>query len=148
MQGSVHTGPALTPAEVLIAIHGIDPERDHIPLPMVVLSTITAFKMFFWSPKKPIIESVAFICWLPLQSYFVYWSYTSVSICNILGCGPQNLSSIFFKYRISQNVWTPFLPSIRLKIVPLCQKHSIVQETLRLFFMTFNHYLFKYILVT
>lgn len=35
LQGSVHTGPALTPAEVLIAIHGIDPERDHIPLSMV-----------------------------------------------------------------------------------------------------------------
>ncbi|KAI5077131.1 hypothetical protein GOP47_0006955 [Adiantum capillus-veneris] len=35
LQGSVHTGPALTPAEVLIAIHGIDPERDHVPLSMV-----------------------------------------------------------------------------------------------------------------
>eukprot|EP00250_Pteridium_aquilinum_P033702 c611_g1_i1 orf=440-4438(-) len=35
LQGSVHTGPALTPAEVLIAIHGIDPERDHIQLSMV-----------------------------------------------------------------------------------------------------------------
>lgn len=35
LQGSVHTGPALTPAEVLVAIHGIDPERDHIPLSMV-----------------------------------------------------------------------------------------------------------------
>lgn len=32
LQGSVHTGPALTPAEVLIAIHGIE---DHVPLPMV-----------------------------------------------------------------------------------------------------------------
>ncbi|MCO5605256.1 hypothetical protein L7F22_059436 [Adiantum nelumboides] len=35
LQGSVHTGPALTPAEVLIAIHGIDPERDQIPLSLV-----------------------------------------------------------------------------------------------------------------
>ncbi|KAH7446302.1 hypothetical protein KP509_01G050700 [Ceratopteris richardii] len=35
LQGSVHTGPALTPAEVLVAIHAIDPERDHIPLAMV-----------------------------------------------------------------------------------------------------------------
>eukprot|EP00250_Pteridium_aquilinum_P020689 c24907_g1_i2 orf=865-4929(-) len=35
LQGSIHTGPALTPAEVLIAIHGIDPDRDHIPLSMV-----------------------------------------------------------------------------------------------------------------
>eukprot|EP00252_Welwitschia_mirabilis_P009709 TRINITY_DN2247_c0_g2_i1.p1 TRINITY_DN2247_c0_g2~~TRINITY_DN2247_c0_g2_i1.p1 ORF type:complete len:420 (-),score=76.46 TRINITY_DN2247_c0_g2_i1:932-2026(-) len=32
LQGSVHTGPALTPAEVLIAIHTIDPERDALPL--------------------------------------------------------------------------------------------------------------------
>ena len=37
LQGSVHIGPALTPAEVLILIHGIDPERDHIPL-----STVTS----------------------------------------------------------------------------------------------------------
>ncbi|MCO5588873.1 hypothetical protein L7F22_042833 [Adiantum nelumboides] len=35
LQGSIHTGPALTPAEVLVAIHAIDPERDRIPLSMV-----------------------------------------------------------------------------------------------------------------
>ncbi|XP_043695297.1 symplekin isoform X2 [Telopea speciosissima] len=35
LQGSSHFGPALTPAEVLIAIHGIDPERDGIPLKKV-----------------------------------------------------------------------------------------------------------------
>ncbi|KAK6116189.1 hypothetical protein DH2020_008458 [Rehmannia glutinosa] len=28
LQGSAHTGPALTPAEVLVAIHDISPERD------------------------------------------------------------------------------------------------------------------------
>ncbi|WCJ28032.1 HEAT repeat-containing protein [Euphorbia peplus] len=32
LQGSPHSGPVLTPAEVLIAIHGIDPEKDGIPL--------------------------------------------------------------------------------------------------------------------
>ncbi|TYI44853.1 hypothetical protein ES332_A01G267400v1 [Gossypium tomentosum] len=35
LQGSAHSGPVLTPAEVLIAIHGIDPERDGIPLKKV-----------------------------------------------------------------------------------------------------------------
>ncbi|KAI5061409.1 hypothetical protein GOP47_0023914 [Adiantum capillus-veneris] len=35
LQGSIHTGPALTPAEVLVAIHAIDPDRDQIPLAMV-----------------------------------------------------------------------------------------------------------------
>lgn len=35
LQGSSHLGPALTPAEVLIAIHGVDPERDGIPLKKV-----------------------------------------------------------------------------------------------------------------
>ncbi|KAJ7961230.1 symplekin [Quillaja saponaria] len=35
LQGSSHTGPVLTPAEVLIAIHAIDPERDGIPLKKV-----------------------------------------------------------------------------------------------------------------
>lgn len=32
VQGSTHSGPVLTPEEALIAIHGIDPDRDGIPL--------------------------------------------------------------------------------------------------------------------
>ncbi|CAJ1948460.1 unnamed protein product [Sphenostylis stenocarpa] len=32
LQGSSQSGPVLSPAEVLIAIHGIDPERDGVPL--------------------------------------------------------------------------------------------------------------------
>ncbi|KAH7847088.1 hypothetical protein Vadar_021712 [Vaccinium darrowii] len=32
LQGSAHTGPALTPAEVLVAIHGINPEKDRLSL--------------------------------------------------------------------------------------------------------------------
>ncbi|KAK7287499.1 hypothetical protein RIF29_00779 [Crotalaria pallida] len=32
LKGSAQSGPVLTPAEVLIAIHGIDPDRDGIPL--------------------------------------------------------------------------------------------------------------------
>ncbi|XP_050124499.1 uncharacterized protein LOC126601784 isoform X3 [Malus sylvestris] len=32
LQGSAHTGPALTPAEVLVSIHGIVPEKDGLPL--------------------------------------------------------------------------------------------------------------------
>lgn len=35
LQGSPHSGPLLAPAEVLIAIHGIDPDRDGIPLKKV-----------------------------------------------------------------------------------------------------------------
>ncbi|XP_050893645.1 uncharacterized protein LOC127100478 isoform X2 [Lathyrus oleraceus] len=35
LQGSSQSGPVLTPAEILIAIHGIDPERDGIPLKKV-----------------------------------------------------------------------------------------------------------------
>lgn len=31
-QGSSQSGPLLAPAEILIAIHGIDPEKDGIPL--------------------------------------------------------------------------------------------------------------------
>jgi hypothetical protein len=36
LQGSAHTGPALTPAEVLIALHGIDPHRDSVSLKKVM----------------------------------------------------------------------------------------------------------------
>ncbi|KAF6153639.1 hypothetical protein GIB67_027506 [Kingdonia uniflora] len=35
LQGSSHSSSVLSPAEVLIAIHGIDPERDSIPLKKV-----------------------------------------------------------------------------------------------------------------
>ncbi|KAK6943496.1 Symplekin C-terminal [Dillenia turbinata] len=35
LQGSSFAGPVLTPAEVLTAIHGIDPDRDGIPLKKV-----------------------------------------------------------------------------------------------------------------
>ncbi len=35
VKGSAHTGPALTPAEVLIALHGIDPHRDSVSLKKV-----------------------------------------------------------------------------------------------------------------
>ncbi|XP_057858531.2 uncharacterized protein LOC131067516 isoform X2 [Cryptomeria japonica] len=44
LQGSAHTGPALTPAEVLIAIHGIDPERDGIPLKKVTDACSACFE--------------------------------------------------------------------------------------------------------
>lgn len=36
VQGSPQAGPCLSPPEVLIAIHGIDPEKDGIPLKKVI----------------------------------------------------------------------------------------------------------------
>lgn len=44
LQGSAHTGPSLTPAEVLISIHGIDPERDGIQLKKVIDACSTCFE--------------------------------------------------------------------------------------------------------
>ncbi|XP_028957097.1 uncharacterized protein [Malus domestica] len=35
LQGSFQSGPLLSPAEILIAIHGIDPDKDGIPLKKV-----------------------------------------------------------------------------------------------------------------
>ncbi len=43
VKGSAHTGPALTPAEVLIALHGIDPHRDSVSLKKV--SSILIFSL-------------------------------------------------------------------------------------------------------
>lgn len=40
LQGSAHTGPALSPAEVLVAIHDINPERDGLPLKKVCLQPL------------------------------------------------------------------------------------------------------------
>ncbi|XP_010556505.2 PREDICTED: uncharacterized protein LOC104825811 [Tarenaya hassleriana] len=44
LQGSAHTGPALTPAEVLIAIHGIVPEKDGPPLKKITDACSACFE--------------------------------------------------------------------------------------------------------
>ncbi|KAJ8542163.1 hypothetical protein K7X08_017029 [Anisodus acutangulus] len=44
LQGSAHTGPALTPAEVLVAIHDINPERDGLPLKKIMDACSACFE--------------------------------------------------------------------------------------------------------
>ncbi|CAA7388045.1 unnamed protein product [Spirodela intermedia] len=44
LQGSAHTGPALTPAEVLVAIHDINPEKDGVPLKKIMDACTTCFE--------------------------------------------------------------------------------------------------------
>ncbi|KAF3447440.1 hypothetical protein FNV43_RR12626 [Rhamnella rubrinervis] len=44
LQGSAHTGPALTPVEVLVAIHGIIPERDGLPLKKITDTCSACFE--------------------------------------------------------------------------------------------------------
>uniref|UniRef100_A0A1D1XLC0 Symplekin n=1 Tax=Anthurium amnicola TaxID=1678845 RepID=A0A1D1XLC0_9ARAE len=44
LQGSSHSGPSLTPAEVLIAIHEIDPEKDCVPLKKVMDACSACFE--------------------------------------------------------------------------------------------------------
>ncbi|KAG6406835.1 hypothetical protein SASPL_134446 [Salvia splendens] len=44
LQGSAHTGPALTPVEVLVAIHDISPERDCLPLKKITDTCSACFE--------------------------------------------------------------------------------------------------------
>ncbi|XP_051150744.1 uncharacterized protein LOC127265101 [Andrographis paniculata] len=44
LQGSAHTGPALTPVEVLVAIHEISPERDGVPLKKITDACSACFE--------------------------------------------------------------------------------------------------------
>ncbi|KAM1092557.1 hypothetical protein ACFX13_020186 [Malus domestica] len=44
LQGSAHTGPALTPAEVLVSIHGIVPEKDGLPLKKITDACSACFE--------------------------------------------------------------------------------------------------------
>nr|XP_043635426.1 symplekin isoform X1 [Erigeron canadensis] len=44
LQGSAHMGPALTPAEVLVAIHDINPERDGVPLKKITDACSACFE--------------------------------------------------------------------------------------------------------
>lgn len=52
-QGSAHTGPALTPVEVLVAIHGIIPEKDGLALKKACLQSfyITTHTMSRFPPS-------------------------------------------------------------------------------------------------
>ncbi|KAJ8772263.1 hypothetical protein K2173_027440 [Erythroxylum novogranatense] len=43
-QGSAHTGPALTPAEVLVAIHDISPEKDGLALKKITDACTACFE--------------------------------------------------------------------------------------------------------
>ncbi|XP_022869399.1 symplekin-like, partial [Olea europaea var. sylvestris] len=43
-EGSAHSGPALTPAEVLVAIHDIIPERDGLPLKKITDACSACFE--------------------------------------------------------------------------------------------------------
>ncbi|KAA8528405.1 hypothetical protein F0562_035760 [Nyssa sinensis] len=44
LQGSAHTGPALTPAEVLVAIHDINPEKDGLALKKITDACSACFE--------------------------------------------------------------------------------------------------------
>ncbi|KAJ6730256.1 SYMPLEKIN-RELATED [Salix viminalis] len=44
LQGSAHTGPALTPAEVLVAIHDISPNKDGLPLKKITDACSACFE--------------------------------------------------------------------------------------------------------
>ncbi|KAJ8748049.1 hypothetical protein K2173_012872 [Erythroxylum novogranatense] len=44
MSGSAHTGPALTPAEVLVAIHDISPEKDGLALKKITDACTACFE--------------------------------------------------------------------------------------------------------
>ncbi|XP_073225288.1 uncharacterized protein [Cicer arietinum] len=44
LQGSAHTGPALTPVEVLVAIHGIVPEKDGLALKKITDACSACFE--------------------------------------------------------------------------------------------------------
>ncbi|CAN1156792.1 Sympk [Linum perenne] len=44
LQGSAHTGPALSPAEVLVAIHGISPEKDGLALKKITEACTACFE--------------------------------------------------------------------------------------------------------
>ncbi|CAA0840739.1 Unknown protein [Striga hermonthica] len=44
LQGSAHTGPALTPAEVLVAIHDISPDKDGLPIKKITEACSACFE--------------------------------------------------------------------------------------------------------
>lgn len=44
LQGTAHTGPALTPAEVLVAIHDINPDRDRLVLKKITDACSACFE--------------------------------------------------------------------------------------------------------
>lgn len=77
-QGSAHSGPAMTPVEVLVAIHGIVPEKDGIALKKVcfcrsklLLQPMVSLQPFpLLETKVKCIQLESFSIWLTDAPFF------------------------------------------------------------------------------
>lgn len=98
-QGSSHSGPMLTPAEALIAIHGIDPDRDRIPL-----------KKAQFSPIFPLI--VLYISFLGWWKYFL--SRWRMLVMLALTSDKSLLSKFLPKCWTNWYGWLKIMPNLSL----------------------------------
>eukprot|EP00252_Welwitschia_mirabilis_P011518 TRINITY_DN25785_c0_g1_i1.p1 TRINITY_DN25785_c0_g1~~TRINITY_DN25785_c0_g1_i1.p1 ORF type:complete len:912 (+),score=186.33 TRINITY_DN25785_c0_g1_i1:161-2737(+) len=103
LQGSAHSGPALTPTEVLILIHGIDPEQDGIPLKKVIDACNACFEQKSVFTQQVLASTInLMIEKTPLPLLFMR---TVIQAC---GCFPPLVSfvkEILVRLVVSKQIW-------------------------------------------
>ncbi|XP_074283035.1 uncharacterized protein LOC141607581 [Silene latifolia] len=122
LQGSTPSGPLLTPAQVLIAIHGIDPEKDGIPLKKVTDACNSCFekKQIF---TQQVIAAVLnhLVEQIPLPLLFMR------TVLQAIGAFPALVNFIMeiLARLVSKQIWkNPKLWVGFLKCAQLTQPHS------------------------
>ncbi|KAL2902141.1 Symplekin [Bienertia sinuspersici] len=122
LQGSIHSSPVLTPPEVLIAIHSIDPDKDGIPLKKVTDACNACFEqrqMFTQQVIAKVLNQL--VEQIPLPLLFMR------TVLQAIGAFPALVDFIMeiLSRLVSKQIWKyPKLWVGFLKCAQLTQPHS------------------------
>ncbi|CAM8883398.1 unnamed protein product [Rhodiola kirilowii] len=122
LQGSAHTGPALTPAEVLVAIHDIVPEKDSIPLKKITDACSACFEQRIVFTQQVLAKALnQMVDQTPLPLLFMRTVIQAIdAFPSLVDCVMEILSKL-----VSKQVWRmPKLWFGFLKCISQTQPHS------------------------
>ncbi|KAJ3670682.1 hypothetical protein LUZ60_008108 [Juncus effusus] len=122
LQGSAHTGPALTPAEVLIAIHDINPDKDGVVLKKVMDSCTACFEQRTVFTQQVLAKALnQMVERVPLPILFMR------TVIQTIGAFPALVDFVMglLSKLVKKQIWrTPKLYAGFLKCVYQTQPHS------------------------
>ncbi|KAK9124505.1 hypothetical protein Sjap_014107 [Stephania japonica] len=140
LQGQPHTGPVLTPAEVLIAVNGIDPDRDGIPLKKVTDACNACFEqrnVFTQQVLAKVLNNLVEQTPLPLlfmrtvlQAIGAFPALAEDEFCNINFVLVMHLLSHFVNHAIissafKQNRCSQYFLFVAATLLQLCLNNAI-----------------------
>ncbi|KMZ56506.1 hypothetical protein ZOSMA_94G00300 [Zostera marina] len=122
LEGSAHTGPALSPAEVLIAIHNIDPKKDNVPLKKVMDACTACFEQRTVFTQHVLAKSLKdLVDQMPLPQLFMRTVIQAISAFPTL---VDFVMEILSKLVVKQIWKTPKLWIGFIKLASQTQPHS------------------------